>query len=79
MAIMPLVEQGLVPLFPDPCNFDLHLRDQMFEMARFRSRGMKIDPEEEAGFMEMMKDDHKRGMLLLSREQLRRQVRRNSA
>lgn len=78
MAIMPLVEQGLVTLFPDPCNFDLHLRDQMFEMARFRSKGMKVDPKEEAGFMELMKEDHKRGMLLLPREALRHQVLRDS-
>ena len=78
MAIMPLVEQGLVTLFPDPCNFDFHLRDQMFEMAKFRSQGMRVDPKEEAGFVELMKDDHKRGMLLLPRDALRRQVLRNS-
>ena len=35
MAIMPLVEQGLVTLFPDPCNFDFHLRDQVLQMAGF--------------------------------------------
>lgn len=78
MAIMPLVEQGLVTLFPDPCNFDFHLRDQMFEMAGLRSRGIKIDPKEEAGFTEMMKEEHKRGMLLLSREALWHQVLRDS-
>ncbi|HEX4078291.1 MAG TPA: DUF4238 domain-containing protein [Rhizomicrobium sp.] len=50
VAIMPLVEQGLITLFPDPCNFDLHLRDLMFEMAKFRSHGVKIDPKEQAGF-----------------------------
>jgi hypothetical protein len=78
MQIMPLVEQGLVTLFPDPCNFDFHLRDQMFEMARFRSNGMKVDPKEEAGFIKVMEEEQKRGMLLLSREALRRQVLRNS-
>ncbi|WP_186399052.1 DUF4238 domain-containing protein [Stappia sp. P2PMeth1] len=78
MAIMPLVEQGLVTLFPDPCNFDFHLRDQMFEMAKFRSQGMRVDPKEEAGLAELMNDDHKRSMLLLPREALRRQVRRDS-
>ena len=77
MAIMPLVEQGLVTLFPDPCNFDVHLRDQMFEMAKFRSQGMRVEPKEEAG-LELMKDDHKRVMLLLPREALRHQVLRGS-
>jgi hypothetical protein len=78
MAVMPLVERGLVTLFPDPCNFDFHLRDQMFAMAKFRAQGMKVDPKEEAGFMEMMKEEHKRSMLLLPRDALRRQVVRQS-
>ena len=74
MTIMPLVRKGRVTLFPDPCNFHFHLRDQMFAMAKFRAEGMKVDPKEEAGFMEMMKEEHKRGMLLLRRDLLRRQV-----
>jgi hypothetical protein len=78
VAITPLVEQGLITLFPDPCNFDLHLRDQMFEMAKFRSRGIKIDSKEEAGFMELMKEEHKRSMFMLPREALRHQVSRTS-
>jgi Protein of unknown function (DUF4238) len=78
MAIVPLVEQGLVTLFPDPCNFDLHLRDQMFEMAKFRSQGLKVEPKEEAGFMEIMKEEKKRSMLLLPRDVLRRQVLQKS-
>jgi hypothetical protein len=78
MAMMPVVEQGLVTLFPDPCNFDFHLRDQTLEMAKVRSQGMKVDPKEDAGFMELMKEDHKRSMLLMPREALRRQVQRDS-
>lgn len=78
MMIMPLVEQGLVTLFPDPCNFDFHLRDQMFDMAKFRSQEMKVDAKEEAGFMELMKEEHKRSMLLLPPKALRHQVLRDS-
>jgi len=78
MRIVPLVEQGLVTLFPDPCNFDLHLRDQMLEMARFRSRGIQLDPKEETGFAEMMEEDCKREMLLLPRDALRALVLRAS-
>ena len=44
LTVMPLVEAGLVNLIPDPCNFDLHLRDQMLHMARSRSAGIEIDP-----------------------------------
>jgi hypothetical protein len=78
MAMMPLVERGLVTLFPDPCSFDFHLRDQMFKMAKFRLQGMRVDPKDEAGFVELMRDDYKRGMLLLPRDALRRQVLLNS-
>jgi len=78
MSIMPLVERRLVTLFPDPCNFDFHLRDQTFKMAQFRSKGLQLDPEEESGFMDLMKQEHKRDMLLLPRDALRRQVETDS-
>jgi hypothetical protein len=39
---------------------------------------MKVDPKEEAGFIELMKEDQMRGMLLLPREALRRQVLQGS-
>ena len=78
MTIIPLVEQGLVTLFPDPCNFDFHLRDQMLEMAKFRSRGMNVDPKEESGLKQMVEEDGKRAILLLPREGLRRLVVRTS-
>jgi len=78
MAIMPLVRQGLVTLFPDPCNFDFHLRGQMLEMARFRSRGHKIDRREEVGLEQVMKGERERSLLLLSREGLRHHVLRTS-
>lgn len=32
--VMPLVQFGLVNLIPDPCDFDIHLREQMMSMAR---------------------------------------------
>jgi hypothetical protein len=50
----------------------------MLEMARFRSKGTNVDPKKEAGFMEMMKEEYKRNMLLLPREALRHQVLRDS-
>lgn len=78
MRIMPLVDRGLVTLFPDSCNFDFHLRDQMFEMAKVRSQWMKVDPKAETGLAELMKDDHRRSLLLLPREALRRHVLRDS-
>jgi len=78
LTIMPLVEQGLVNLFPDPCDFDFHLRDQMHSMAQSRSIGLRVDPKEEAGFTELMKEEYKRGMLLMPREAFSGHVRRHS-
>lgn len=72
--IMPLVERGFVTLFPDPCNFDFHLRDQMFAMAKFRSREMNVGPNDEADSVELMKEDYKRSVLLMPREALRHQI-----
>jgi hypothetical protein len=78
IAIMPLIEQGLVTLFPDPCNFDFHLRDQMSAMAKFRTQGLRVDPNEEIGFMDLMKEDYQRSMLLLPRDVLRQQFIKQS-
>ena len=76
--VMPLVEKGLVVLFPDPCDFNYHLRDQMIHMAKLRSQRMRVDPKEEPGLLELMKHEFERNMLLLPREALRRQVVRVS-
>src|SRR5690606_1826279 len=43
-----------------------------------RSERTRGDTKEEAGWAELMKDDHKRSMLLLPRDALRRQVVRSS-
>lgn len=36
LSIEPLVESGLINLFPDPCNFDRHLQKQVMDMATER-------------------------------------------
>jgi len=78
MMVMPFVEQGLVTLFPDPCDFDFHLRDQMFGMAKSRSGEVTVNPSEDSAYMEIMKSERKRSMLLMPREALRRQILRIS-
>lgn len=79
MTIMPFVERGLVTLFPDPCNFDIHLRDQMFQMAERRALQMGSAHMEEPGLMELMREDCKRNMLLLPVDTIRHQVLRDSS
>lgn len=74
LTIMPLVENGFVNLIPDPCNFNDHLRDQMFQMARSRSTGIKIDPGTEPRLKHLMEEDTKRTLMSLPKEVLRSQI-----
>ncbi|MDZ4690250.1 hypothetical protein [Terricaulis sp.] len=76
LTVMPLVDAGLVNLVPDPCNFDIHLRDQMFDMAQARMRGIRVDPKKDPRMRQLMEEDAKRGMLALPEEALRGQARR---
>jgi hypothetical protein len=74
LTVMPLVELGLVNLIPDPCSFDVHLRDQMLHMAKSRSAGMRIDRRDEPRIEQLMKEDFQRSILSLPREALRSQL-----
>jgi hypothetical protein len=74
LTVMPLVELGLVNLIPDPCSFDVHLRDQMLHMAKSRSAGMHIDRGNEPRIEQLMKQDYGRGIISLPREALRSQL-----
>jgi hypothetical protein len=74
LTVMPLVELGLVNLIPDPCSFDVHLRDQMLHMAKSRSEGLHIDQRNEPRIDQLMKQDSQRGIISLPREALRSQL-----
>jgi hypothetical protein len=74
LTVIPLVAAGLVNLIPDPCNFDVHLRDQMMQMARARSAGMAADQSKEPRLKRLMEDDLKRGLMSLPRGALRSQL-----
>jgi hypothetical protein len=74
LTVMPLVEAGLVNLIPDPCNFDVHLRDQMLHMAKSRSAGIEIDPRKDARLEQLMKQDFQRSIMSLPRDALRSQL-----
>lgn len=78
LSVMPLVEAGLVNLVPDPCNFDLHLRDQMLHMARERAAGMDVLRSMEPRLTELAKEDFQRSLLLLPPDALKAQVRKTS-
>lgn len=74
--VMPLVERGLVNLIPDPCSFDSHLRTQMLQMARNRSAGIDLDPQDEPRVMELMREQVERNLWALPEDALRRELLR---
>ncbi len=74
LTVTPLVEAGLINLIPDPCNFDDHLRDQMFQMAKSRSDGLKIDPQSDDRLEGLMKQDFQRSMMSLPPDAMRSQL-----
>jgi hypothetical protein len=78
LNVMPLVDAGLVNLVPDPCNFDLHLRDQMMHMAQSRAGSIPVNLRQDARMEELMKQDFQRGIMTLPRDAMRRQVKRMS-
>jgi Protein of unknown function (DUF4238) len=74
LTVMPLVELGLVNLIPDPCDFDVHLRDQMMHMAKSRSAEMQFDPRKEPRMEQLMKQDFQRGLMSMPQGALRSQL-----
>ncbi len=76
--LMPLIDQGLINLFPDPCDFDPHLRDEMWSMAKARSSGMQIDMREDAVFDRLIKEDFKRDMMMMPRDAIRARFLKSS-
>jgi hypothetical protein len=74
VSLMPLVDCGLVNLVPDPCNFNLHLRDQMMQMARARVAGRDIAVDENDRTYKVMERDARRSLLLMPQDVLEAQL-----
>ncbi len=74
LNVMPLVDLGLVNLIPDPCDFDFHLREQMMMMAQARSP--RFDPKDDPRLQKTMEEDHRRGIMLMPPDAMRRQLRK---
>lgn len=78
MQVMPLVEVGLINLFPDPWDFDNHLRDQTMQLAKERSSFMGPLMATDAGMMALAKENYKRSLYLLSDDGQRANINRTS-
>lgn len=62
MNVMPFVDIGLINLIPDPCDFDLHLRQQMMAMARLRSATAELNPDDEPDVRDLLMADLRRSL-----------------
>jgi hypothetical protein len=69
-----LVDLGLINLIPDPCDFDFHLREQMMNMAR--ARAPRFYPKDDPRLQKTMEEDHRRGIMLMPPDAMRRQLRK---
>jgi hypothetical protein len=74
VSLMPLIDCGVVNLVPDPCNFNLHLRDQMMQMARARVAGRDIAVDENDRTYKVMEKDARRSLLLMPQDVLEAQL-----
>jgi hypothetical protein len=79
MQIMPLVEAGIVNLFPDPWDFDYHLREQTLHLAEERWRILKpLMSEEDGGFKERASDEMRRTLYQLSEKGQRAMLKQHA-
>lgn len=74
--VLPLVEAGLVQLVPDPCNFDFHLREQMFRMAADRSTGLPPEAMKDDRIDTLAKADGERALQAMPQSIWESQMRR---
>lgn len=77
LDMMPLIDAGIVTLFPDPCVFDPHLRSEMWQMAQERT---KLQPKPVADIRSrwLLEDDFYYSIFSASEERQRSMLRRSS-
>lgn len=79
LQVMPLVEVGIVNLFPDPWDFDPYLRRQTMHLAEERFRLFRpLIPTDDSGFKDLAFDDFKRTIYQLSDDGQRAMLKRHS-
>jgi uncharacterized protein DUF4238 len=78
MQVMPLVEIGLVNLFPNPWDFDYHLRDQTMRLAEERWNVLRPMMEVDDEMKSLAKEDVNRSFYLLPEERRRAMIKKTS-
>lgn len=79
MHLMPLVEIGLVNLFPDPWDFDHNLRQHTMHLAKERWRLLRpLMPADDSGFKDLASEEFRRSLYQLSEDGQRAMLKRHS-
>ncbi|MDX8355572.1 DUF4238 domain-containing protein [Cognatiyoonia sp. IB215182] len=76
--LMPLIDVGLVNLFPDPWDFDYNLRDQTMRLAEERGQLLRPILEVDEEMRVFQEEEMKRSLFQISDEGQRAQIRRLS-
>lgn len=76
LTVLPLVREGIVNLYPDPCNFDWHLRDQMMAMAPMRTKHLRFDPKDDARMLALMEEEYGRCLSSMAPDIFRAQLQK---
>lgn len=71
----PLIDRGIINLFPDPGFFDHHLERQMISMARSRSDRPRLDHALDDRTKWATMEDFKRSLLLIPKEAQKARIR----
>ncbi|MFG5379927.1 DUF4238 domain-containing protein [Yoonia sp. R2-816] len=76
--LMPLIDMGLVNLYPDPWDFDYNLRDQTMRLAEDRGRLLRPIMEVDEEMRAFQEEEMKRSLFQISEEGQRAQIKRLS-
>ncbi len=77
-SLMPFIKAGYINFIPDPCAFDMHLREQMFNMAQERSQKSQINQKDSQLMERLNREDFERSICMLPKDRLRIQIRRTN-
>lgn len=75
LDMIPLIDAGIVNLFPDPCHFDPHLRHEMMRMAKERYED-RTPPQADARTRWLQRDDFQRSLWSLPEKAQRSMIKK---
>lgn len=79
IQLMPLVEIGIINLFPDPWDFDHHLRRQTMHLAEERWRVLRpLIPVDQSGFKDLASEQFRTSLFSLSEDGQRAMIKQHS-